>query len=581
MAARSLLLFALLATGALAVLGPKHRGGGARHEARPRKRSMQLPAVASFVQGPDRVFKEFASKTANLQGRLDDVRRKSFRATKKLKAQYERLLSAKVAEDRATGRTNAQLRDHIDRVQKANKRLRKGANELVQENGLLIANLEKILSNISIAQEFANTTLETSAHNLNRHTNVQVLSDLAEQDEERRRASYHEQRLRDVEGAVPVSMLQSHAELRHYSEPDESQDGPEALMRALLGSLEDLKKEQNASDALMKDTFEEESEKIARHHAAQLDEQVELNATLAYEEGLHEKLVGAYKFASDKHEFLLHRTTAFQVFARQLGNSHSGTKSLRQNSHGAKSQRSWALAARKVARGKRLRKGKSAHKAHDGITENVRSKNKRRQHVRKQRRHRDVDDQAWEQLLNTSLTKPGQVPQQRNQLVESVQAKAEPRDQLMSSSSADPGLVPGEQKQVAELVQPEAHEQLTSNSSADPGHLPGEQKKVAERVQPEAHEQLTSNSSADPGPVPGEQKQVAGAVQSRAIEQVMSNSSSKPVQALREQKAVAELAHTKASPASLVRRSSMRTSKRAKTSSKKTKLASFLSWLSR
>jgi len=361
-------LFALLSTGALAVLGPKYQGGGARHKARPRKKLVRLPAVASFVHGPDRLFREFASKTAKLQGRLDDVQRKSFRTTKKLKAQYERQLSTKVAEDRATGRTNSRLRDQIATLQKANKRLRKGANDFMQENRLLIANFEKIVSNISVAQEFVNTTLETSAHKFNRDPNVQVLSDLAEQDEERRHTLYHEQRLREVEGAAPVSMLQSHTELRPYPEADASPADPEALMQALLGSLEDLKKEQNASDALMKDAFEKEMEKIARHHTAQLGEQADLNATLAYEEELHEKLVAAYKFASDKHELLLHRTTAFQAFARRLGNSHSGAKSLGQNGHGANNQRSWAPAAKKVAHSKRTTRGKSTHKAHPKTT---------------------------------------------------------------------------------------------------------------------------------------------------------------------------------------------------------------------
>jgi len=315
------LLFQLFAATATAL--PPHIGTadqrrlqqGVRHKRGASQ--ISLPKVSTIMDQPDRTFKELSSKTISLEERFVQHQTQNVRALKKQKAEYEKRLRDQFTENRATERMNRKLSQEIEDLQQANTRIRAKANKVSKENDELRGHLQGMLSNISLAQEFANGTLGAARELFHEAPELQVLADLAQKDAAEEQEQLHQHHLNLIGGGLKISMFQADAGARPRQQDE--QGDPADLLQSLLASLSDLTKQEEASSAQLKEAFERESKKSDEQREALLQKQAELNATLSAEAALHERLVSALNFVQATNKRLLKHSTSLRNFALRLG----------------------------------------------------------------------------------------------------------------------------------------------------------------------------------------------------------------------------------------------------------------------
>jgi len=269
-----------------------------------------LPETSSVLANSHRVFTAMGSQMAALEARMTDVQQEGALAVSKQKAQYEEKLKKQRAEAHATELVNAHTTNEIEELRKSNADVRKKAEKLAQAGNKLKSDIQGIQANITTAAEFIDKTLAASEEMFENAGELKVLTELAEQDGIQSKAVAHQKRLNTI------GMLQ---------QSEKGAEQPQDLLQSLLSSFGDLAKEQNASEALLKEAFEKQFQSGVDRQKSLLEEQAKLNATKQTETELKEKLTVALNHLEKVHAQLLQRRESLQLFLGRFG-SQSATK---------------------------------------------------------------------------------------------------------------------------------------------------------------------------------------------------------------------------------------------------------------
>merc|ERR1719262_698727 len=95
---------------------------------------------------------------------------------------------------------------------------------------------------------------------------------------------------------------------------------PQELLTKLLASWEAVSKEESVGEASLKESFELELRTGEAQYSKLLKEQTALNATMAEQEDLKQKLTAAVSYLETTHNQLLEQRTSLRQFARRLSN---------------------------------------------------------------------------------------------------------------------------------------------------------------------------------------------------------------------------------------------------------------------
>jgi len=275
--------------------------------------ALQQPAQLAR-ETSDGAFRTVSSKMDELHAGLAKVKSDSLNAIAKQKQELELKLEGLQSKNRNVESSNALVAEDISYLRKKNLELRASASELSEETHNITIELEAIRSNISMAQEFIAKSVDSTGKTLHGNPELQVLSDLDDEDKIAERAKHHEKRLSDLQqlAGVQASMIQLGVE-------EEKKPATESLVEDLLSSWTSLSAQQGTSLSSMSQAFDEEKQKCELKYTALLQEQTELNITKQTEDTLNVKLQGAVAHLRLAHTHLLSERVALQRFAKRLG----------------------------------------------------------------------------------------------------------------------------------------------------------------------------------------------------------------------------------------------------------------------
>jgi len=293
-----------------------------------------LPNVSQALTVETSVFRKFTAKANILMSRLATAEDEGAAALMDSKAKYEFKLKAQHEQNLAVERQNEKIGQEITALYKVIADVRSGASELTKTSEGLTAELKALRQNFSTAQEFVENTINESATKL-AYTSpeLQVLGELNQQDAAEKQAREHESYLRWVATAANrLALLQTNRSkvvstmdslVQHHLGsrlgPKQEVSNVEQIVTELAATLRDLSIAQNASDAQLRDMFEEEYKKNEEIHEALLENQAELNATKASALDLQGRVVEAKDHLQQTYTKLLSQTEAVKHFSYQVG----------------------------------------------------------------------------------------------------------------------------------------------------------------------------------------------------------------------------------------------------------------------
>jgi Ni,Fe-hydrogenase I large subunit len=258
---------------------------------------------------PPNLFSDVKSSVGALAKILAREHKDRVGAIEKMKHDYERRLETYQANNSRMERDNLQIESDIQAVSKANNALRRRAAELVKANKILKTQLEDFSSNLSFAQGFVQEGLVESTTNASK---LQVLSELAELDEVARAKAHKQSLLGEFsDQSTELSLLSVARNVHERSAAD--------IMETLSTSLSEMVDEENRSQSVLREAFEEKFLTVASKHDNILNEQVLLNKTKTDAEKLHERLSAAVTHLTMIHDQLRVRVRVFRAFAVSLG----------------------------------------------------------------------------------------------------------------------------------------------------------------------------------------------------------------------------------------------------------------------
>jgi hypothetical protein len=267
-----------------------------------------LPDLTELL--PSNSFSTLKSTVATLEKRLAEDQKRSARALRQLKMEYELKLRKSEKDNSRVEHDNSQIASRVTELKQSNVALRRRAAELVKANDVLKLQLNDFASNLSLAQEFAREGLLLSAANA---SEVQVLVELTELDNSARAASKKQALLSEFGGhSGKVSLVSIFGETHKRSAND--------IMETLATDFSKLSDEENTSQTMLREAFEKKLSDVMTRHEALLSEQAGLNKTKADAEEVHERLSAAVNHLSKIHNQLLARVKAIKAFGLSLGN---------------------------------------------------------------------------------------------------------------------------------------------------------------------------------------------------------------------------------------------------------------------
>eukprot|EP00927_Polykrikos_kofoidii_P012225 TRINITY_DN1525_c0_g1_i4.p1 TRINITY_DN1525_c0_g1~~TRINITY_DN1525_c0_g1_i4.p1 ORF type:complete len:389 (+),score=61.10 TRINITY_DN1525_c0_g1_i4:77-1168(+) len=277
------------------------------------KSKNELPDVGELL--PSRAFAAMKLRVAELRKHLAGKQRQSIGALQEIKSIYDRKLELQKKNNSVVQRTNHLIASRTQLVQKKNVGLRLRATNLMKANDVLRSQLDVLSSNLSLAQEFAQEGLAGSATNA---SEVQVLGELAEQDEAARTISRKQKLLGSLGHASAISLIGSAGDVHERS--------ADHIMDTLSSSLEKLSIEANMSKSLLQTAYEKQLAEAIEKHDDLMRDQLLLNKSNSEAEELRDRLSAAVKSLSEVHDHLLARVKAVKAFAFRIGSQQTSAE---------------------------------------------------------------------------------------------------------------------------------------------------------------------------------------------------------------------------------------------------------------
>eukprot|EP00927_Polykrikos_kofoidii_P012222 TRINITY_DN1525_c0_g1_i1.p1 TRINITY_DN1525_c0_g1~~TRINITY_DN1525_c0_g1_i1.p1 ORF type:complete len:389 (+),score=63.27 TRINITY_DN1525_c0_g1_i1:77-1168(+) len=277
------------------------------------KSKTELPDVAKLL--PSRAFAAMKLRVAELRKHLAGKQRKSIAALQEIKAIYDRKLDLQMKNNSGVQRRNLLIASRTQLVQKKNVGLRLRAMNLMKANDVLRSQLDVLSSNLSLAQEFAQEGLAGSTTNA---SEIQVLSELAEQDEVARTMSRKHELLGHLGHASAISLIGSAGDVHERS--------ADHIMDTLSSSLEKLSIEANMSKSLLQTAYEKQLAEAIEKHDDLIRDQFLFNKSNSEAEELRDRLSAAVKSLSEVHDHLLARVKAVKAFAFRIGSQQTSAE---------------------------------------------------------------------------------------------------------------------------------------------------------------------------------------------------------------------------------------------------------------
>jgi len=275
--------------------------------------SPALPPADEMLGQQGAIFKDVNSKLQLLAAHVQHAEETTISAAKEQRAKYEQSLAEYTAQNDKELRTNEHIKQEISDLRASNKAIRARTDTLISENNLLSQDLQLILSNITIAEEFATQAILTS-NNASAAPELSILTELATQDSASRKSEEHAKKLTDLEVAAPKMALISTLQGRGANEDAEK------MIESLVSQFDNLKNEQNATGATLAIKFNKEMEVLTEHRASIMAERTELNDTKTALLTISERLLAAEKHLQATHEVLVKRGASLRQFSLTLGN---------------------------------------------------------------------------------------------------------------------------------------------------------------------------------------------------------------------------------------------------------------------
>jgi len=265
-----------------------------------------LTSANKVLSEPMEAYQAVNSKISELMTRLSDQHTEAAAEVASRKARYERTLKAELEREQSIKAANAAITKEIHHVQNLNGDLRWRAATLGHSNDAMRSDLRSLQENMTMAQEFVATSLSHSDDA--QAAELEVLAELAANDAKEAESKLKSQRLQEISGKSKVSTLQFRS----------SRSSPEELMAVLSSGLADLKMEENATLASMKQMFDTQFNEANSRCASLLDEQTALNTTRSTAQQLNKRLESAVHHLEQTEKYLKAQINAIRGFAGKM-----------------------------------------------------------------------------------------------------------------------------------------------------------------------------------------------------------------------------------------------------------------------
>eukprot|EP00928_Gymnodinium_smaydae_P091126 TRINITY_DN74826_c0_g1_i1.p1 TRINITY_DN74826_c0_g1~~TRINITY_DN74826_c0_g1_i1.p1 ORF type:complete len:401 (+),score=98.46 TRINITY_DN74826_c0_g1_i1:127-1329(+) len=286
-------------------------------EAAERPRRSKLPPMNDVLRRSRGVLEQMNSQMEALEAKISDARRDSANTVEAQKVKYEERLER-------MRKNNSELSSQNDALVRKIKGVRAGiehgkvaARRLSEGNAALVKDLRNMASNLSLAKEFAANALREADAVLHSKP-LNITHELQQQDADRQ----HQKGLEAVgKGQTPSLLQVANAQHRRKRRRRAGREDPQVLLSSLMGSLNDLTREQNASLAALGRKFEEGYRTLDAEHEVLSVKHQGLLDLLATETETKGKLDVAVKRLQESQAALMQRSNALRTFAKRLGAS--------------------------------------------------------------------------------------------------------------------------------------------------------------------------------------------------------------------------------------------------------------------
>eukprot|EP00448_Togula_jolla_P009843 CAMPEP_0170600776 /NCGR_PEP_ID=MMETSP0224-20130122/17510_1 /TAXON_ID=285029 /ORGANISM="Togula jolla, Strain CCCM 725" /LENGTH=808 /DNA_ID=CAMNT_0010925515 /DNA_START=90 /DNA_END=2516 /DNA_ORIENTATION=- len=259
--------------------------------------------ASDLLEKPAEVYEAMNSQVNALGARLAELNEEHQQAMLERTTTYEARLEEQRELNAALEKENEELAKEIEAVQADSRAFRTEAAELEKGNAALRLDLEALLQNISLAQDFVQSSLDSL--DFSEDPELEILKTLAEQDASDKSSQEHSRQIEAV-GRAGHSLLEFELD-------------PQDMLQSMNAQLEELKVEMNSSSSALLATFEKKFTAAAKLQTSLLAKQKRLNETKASEEDLRASLEVAVDHLRKTQEELRERSSALQHFASKIG----------------------------------------------------------------------------------------------------------------------------------------------------------------------------------------------------------------------------------------------------------------------
>mmetsp|Transcript_70835 Transcript_70835/g.153845 ORF Transcript_70835/g.153845 Transcript_70835/m.153845 type:complete len:658 (-) Transcript_70835:47-2020(-) len=300
------LVILALAAGCQAV--PDHGKGGALRE---EQHEAFLPPLHEMMGGPREAMAAATSKVEALANQLNQLKEEESTEVTNMRAEYSRRLRQQQREIDAKVASNSKVSMEIEELKHSNAGTRRHAVELQTSNKALTAQLNKLQSDISNAQEFAAESLNKADDR--EAGELSILKQLADKEAEQKAVEAKAASLNRIAAAGRVSALQM------------KMDGnaTEDLLQSLHSGLAAFRQAGNQTLTALQQSFEEQHTAGELRKAELLKEEQGLNETKNAELVLQKRLNDAVSHLEETNSYLTHRRESLLAFVRGFGETEA------------------------------------------------------------------------------------------------------------------------------------------------------------------------------------------------------------------------------------------------------------------
>jgi len=262
-----------------------------------------------------------------LQASLSEAQQQESAQLAGHKEKLERKLKTAYDANMEIQHSNEATATRIKDLQSSNLALRAQGEHLTNTNEDLRQSLMSFRSNMSVADEFMDHTIEATGQALHKAPELQILKDLAGEDAENQQKAAQDARLKEVEGKSHISMLQ------HSTDPKSFED----MVSNLAAELKHVSDTKVTTKASLDAAFDKSMNQTAATHVDLVQKASSLQASLEMTTLVNKKLTAAVKHLEETQKTLLEKTDSLHRFAMRLS-SATMPEGEKANANGSKRQ---------------------------------------------------------------------------------------------------------------------------------------------------------------------------------------------------------------------------------------------------